>query len=145
MLLDTDKIKQLMELIHDTDICNVEVRDGEQSIRLERFSQKTEATITTTAAAAAPAPLSAQIAATPEAHQHTIKSPMVGIVYHAPTPNSANFVEVGQSVKKGQVVCIIEAMKMMNQIEADCNGTIKARLVDNGHSVEFDQPLFIIE
>ena|SRR3990167_9698111 len=139
MPLDTDKIKQLMELIQDTDICKIEVRDAEQSISLERFSQKTETTVVT------PSPPIPETTSAPAIPQHVIRSPMVGIVYHAPTPNSANFIEVGQPVKKGQVVCIIEAMKMMNQIEADRNGTIKACLVENGHSVEFDQPLFIIE
>ena len=142
MTFDAEKIKQLMALIEDTDIATIEVCEGDQSIRLERFGHKNESM---------PAP--AQVMQSEYAKEqsavattgHTIHSPMVGIVYLAPAPEAANFVTVGQSVKKGQVLCIIEAMKMMNQIEADRAGTITQKLIENAQPVEFGQPLFVIE
>lgn len=147
MTLNTDKIKQLMALIQDTDIAEIEICDGEQSIRLARFSK--EQSLHKITAPATPVAVEtaktepAQAPTTPTGH--TIHSPMVGIFYAAPAPEAPAFVEVGQQVKKGQVLCIIEAMKMMNQIEADRAGKISAKLAENGQPVEFGQPLFIIE
>jgi acetyl-CoA carboxylase biotin carboxyl carrier protein len=144
MSFDAEKIKQLMALIHDTDIATIEVCDGDQSIRLERFAHK--------AVPEVHQPVLSQIVAIESKSEklltptgHTIHSPMVGITYLAPAPDSAPFVAIGQTVKKGQVLCIIEAMKMMNQIEADRAGVVLQLLVENGQPVEFGQPLFVIE
>lgn len=140
MTFDSEKIKQLMALIQDTDIATIEVRNGDQSIRLERFTQKVE-----TVMSQEPVKIAVQAEPQLAPSGHTVLSPMVGIVYLAPAPDAKNFVMIGQTVKKGQVLCIIEAMKMMNQIEADVAGTVVQCLVENAHPVEFGQPLFVIE
>ena len=148
MNLDTQKIKALMELIEDTEFTEIEVRDGDQSIRLSRFSKSAPAVMTAapsaqTSANNSPASSVETFVTIPPGH--VLSSPMVGIAYAAPAPDAKPFVSLGQTVKKGQVLCIIEAMKMMNQVEADCAGIIKACLFENGQPVEFGQALFVIE
>jgi len=140
MTFDQKKIQALMALIEDTDIAEIEVQEGNDRIRLVRFSEQK------TTVAPIPGPAATTPAVTPtEHHGHTVNAPMVGIFYTAPSPEAKPFVSVGQPVKAGQVLCIIEAMKMMNQIEADRAGIIKACLISNGQPVEFGQPLFVIE
>jgi acetyl-CoA carboxylase biotin carboxyl carrier protein len=144
--MDIRKIKKLIDLIEESDIAEIEIREGEESVKISRYS------------AAAPvqyaAPVAAPVAAGPAASAapveekvsgHVVKSPMVGTFYRSASPGSASFVEIGQSVSNGQTLCIIEAMKILNQIEADKSGKIKQILVENGHPVEYGQPLFIIE
>lgn len=144
--MDIQKIQELIDLIEDTDIGEIEVKEGDTTVRISRQSGATFVHAPQPMyATAAPAPAAAAPAAEPVATGHTVRSPMVGTVYLSPSPGSKPFVELGQSVKAGDVLCIVEAMKMMNQIEADKAGTIKSRLVENGLPVEFDQPLFVIE
>lgn len=151
--MDIRKIKKLIEIVEDSDIAEIEITEGEETIRINRYGQPPvypahapmmpqpmHAT-----AAPAPAPTVEPKATEPTISGHTVKSPMVGTFYAAPAPDKPNFAQVGDTVTQGQTLCIIEAMKIMNQIEADQSGTIKAVLVDNGEPVEFDQPLFIIE
>jgi acetyl-CoA carboxylase biotin carboxyl carrier protein len=155
--MDIEKINRLIELIDNTSITEIEVREGETAVRITRQG----AGIPNQATVAAPAPLPSIPAAetstaknhlvadaaslTPEITGHIVRSPMVGTIYFAPAPGAKNFVEIGQNVKVGDILCIVEAMKMMNQIEADKPGVIKACLVENALPVEFDQPLFVIE
>ncbi len=147
--MDIRKIKKLIELIEASDIAEIEITEGEESVRINRYSQTaapvmTAAPVAIAAAASAPAIASAPAAA-PETSGHAVKSPMVGTFYRSASPGSAAFVEVGHSVKEGDTLCIIEAMKILNQIEADKSGTIKQILIENAQPVEYDQPLFIIE
>lgn len=151
--MDIRKIKKLIELLEESDIGELEIKEGEESVRISRGSASfmTAAPQVMAAPVAAPAPAAAPAAAPeakPEApaapNGHLIKSPMVGTYYAAPSPGSPAFVEVGQHVKAGDVVCIVEAMKMMNQIEADKAGVVEAILVTDGDPVEFDQPLITI-
>ena len=153
--MDIRKIKKLIELLEESNIGELEIKEGEESVRIARNSgtvQYVNAPMQGYAPApqhaAAPAPAAAPVAAAPVAAAaptgHSIKSPMVGTYYGAPAPGSANFIEVGKTVKVGDVICIIEAMKMMNQIQADKAGVIEAILVQDGNPVEFDQPLVII-
>jgi len=156
--MDIRKVKKLIELLEESNIDEIEIKEGEESVRISRNSAQAlamaAAPMTAYAPPAAPAQAPAAPAAAaaptpaadpaPAAGEHVVKSPMVGTFYRAPSPTSAPFVEVGQAVKVGDVVCIVEAMKMMNQIEADKTGTIEAILVENGEPVEFDQPLFSI-
>jgi acetyl-CoA carboxylase biotin carboxyl carrier protein len=146
--MDIRKVKKLIELLEESGIAEIEITEGEESVRISRYG--TAATYAAPAAAAppppaAPSPASAIQAAEEPPAGHTVRSPMVGTLYLAPTPGAKPFVEVGSEVKTGDTLCIIEAMKMMNQIEADIDGRIKAVLVGNGDAVEFDQPLFVIE
>ncbi|MDY6926736.1 MAG: acetyl-CoA carboxylase biotin carboxyl carrier protein [Pseudomonadota bacterium] len=147
--MDIRKIKKLIELVEESGIAELEITEGEESVRIHRGSSQAAAPVhyaapAPMAAPAAPAPAAAP--AEPEAPAgHTIKSPMVGTFYRASSPTAKNFVEVGQSVNVGDTLCIVEAMKMMNQIESDKAGVVKAILVENQEAVEFDQPLFIIE
>jgi len=156
--MDIEKIRQLIELIDETGIAEIEIREGETAVRLTRqlasvTAIPTAATMVTVPAMpqqAVPAPIAETdpIPAAPpsaEIKGHTVSSPMVGTVYLSPSPTAKAFVEIGQTVKEGDVLCIIEAMKMMNQIEADKGGVIAARLVENALPVEFGQPLFIIQ
>lgn len=153
--MDLRKIKKLIDLVQQTGIGELEIHEKDESVRITASKpiavSHAVAPVSTTIAAATyspePTPSAAPEAAKPAAttHQHAIKSPMVGTVYLSPTPGAKPFVEIGQSVKVGDVVCLIEAMKMFNQIEADKAGIICARLVDNGTPVEFNQPLFSIE
>ncbi len=152
--MDIRKIKKLIELLEESDIGELEIKEGEESVRISRGSANVAVAQPVVAAAPAPAPAPAAPAAPSVAEDkkesaqtftgHLIKSPMVGTFYRSPSPGSPAFVEVGQHVKPGDVVCIIEAMKMMNQIEADKAGVIEAILVEDGEPVEFDQPVITI-
>ena len=145
--MDIRKIKKLIDLIQESDVTEIEIKEGEESVRISRISaaapvmMAAPATPVPVAPAAAPATTATEAPATANA----VKSPMVGTFYRSASPESASFIEVGQTVAVGDVICIIEAMKMFNQIEADRSGTVKAILVENGHPVEFDEPLIIIE
>lgn len=147
--MDIRKIKKLIDLIEESDIAEIEISEGEESVRISRYSAVAPMQYAAPApVAAAPAPAAAGPAAAPAEERisgHAVKSPMVGTFYRSASPGSAAFVEVGQSVSVGQTLCIIEAMKILNQIEADKSGKIKQILVENGHPVEYGQPLFIIE
>lgn len=152
--MDIRKIKRLIELLEESGINEIEIKEGEESVRITRGLPASAApsvqhyTLPPQAAAPAPAP-AAEAAAEPAApavpEGHTVRSPMVGTFYRAPAPGAKPFTEVGTRVKAGDPLCIIEAMKMLNQIEADKDGVIKAILVENAQPVEFDQPLFVIE
>ena len=154
--MDLRKIKTLIDLVEESGISELEVKEGEESVRISRlppggFSPQyvlppAYSAAPAPAAVAAPAPAApAAPAAKPAEQRHVIKAPMVGTFYRAPTPGAKAFVEVGQTVKQGQTLCIIEAMKMLNQIEADRAGTIAEIFTENEKPVEFDQPLFAIE
>lgn len=153
--MDLRKIRKLIELIQETGIAEIEIREGEESVRITRETSKTMAPVISAAPAThlvseakpAQANASAPVAeqANPLANKHTVKAPMVGTVYLSPSPGANTFVQVGQVVKAGDTLCLIEAMKMFNQIEADKAGTITAILVETGVPVEFNQPLFVIE
>ena len=149
--MDIRKVKKLIELLEESNIDEIEIREGEESVRISRNTGQMPAYAVAPPPVAAPAP--APVAVAPAAEPapqaapingHVVKSPMVGTFYRAPSPGSPSFVEVGQNVKVGDVICIVEAMKMMNQIEADKAGTVEAILVEDGHPVEFDQPLVTI-
>ncbi|MGE6384628.1 acetyl-CoA carboxylase biotin carboxyl carrier protein [Pseudomonas sp. NPDC078416] len=150
--MDIRKVKKLIELLEESGIDELEIREGEESVRISRHSKTPAQQYYAPApvAAPAPAPVAAPVAAAaeaPPAPQHAgnvIKSPMVGTFYRTPAPGSPAFVEVGKTVKKGDTICIVEAMKMMNHIEAEVSGTIESILVENGQPVEYDQPLFTI-
>ena len=161
--MDIRKVKKLIEMLEESSLAEIEIREGEESIRISRVSSVGGATVVTTsgtpaaapaaaapaaaAPAAAPAPAAPAAAPTGETIPpgHVVTSPMVGTFYRAPSPGAKPFVEVGTQVKVGDVLCIIEAMKMMNQIEADKAGVIKAILKENGQPVEYGEPLFVIE
>lgn len=155
--MDIRKIRKLIELLEETGIAEIEIKEGEESLRLSRYAQTTVEPITRPAI---PLPATTHTAITPPAtilqHSeqkpieattsgHRVRSPMVGTMYTSPSPEAPAFVQVGQTVKVGDTLCIIEAMKMFNEIEADKAGVITAILVANGDPVEFDQPLFTIE
>lgn len=157
--MDIRKVKKLIELLEESGIDELEITEGEESVRIARHRTPAATThVVAAPAAAAPAaaaPMPAQAAAEttqgpapaavePVTRGFVQRSPMVGTFYRAASPGAAAFAEVGQTVKKGDVICIVEAMKMMNQIEADQGGTIESILVENGQAVEFDQPLFTI-
>ncbi len=145
--MDIRKIKKLIELLEESDIAEIEIIEGEESLRISRGTQTVVQTAPA-AVAAAPAPaatVTTEAAAEPEISGHQVTSPMVGTFYRSSSPGAKPFVEVGQSVSAGDTICIIEAMKLLNQIEADKDGTIKAILVENGQPVEYGQPIFIIE
>jgi acetyl-CoA carboxylase biotin carboxyl carrier protein len=146
--MDIRKIKKLIELVEESGISELEITEGEESVRIHRGSSSSApqphfAYAPQMAAPAAPAPSPVETA--PVVTGHTLKSPMVGTFYRSSSPEAKAFVEVGQKVRVGDTLCIIEAMKMMNQIESDTDGVVKEILVGNQESVEFDQPLFIIE
>lgn len=151
--MDLRKLKTLIDLVQNSGISELEISEGEEKIRIaKQLSAPQTAMVNlpvaghaTTSAAVPPAPT---FAATPEAVPaiagHQVKSPMVGTFYRASAPGAAPFVEVGQAVQVGQTLCVIEAMKLMNEIEAEVAGTVTAILVENGQPVEFGQPLFVI-
>ncbi len=150
--MDIRKIKKLIDLIQESDIAEIEIQEGEESVRISRNSTSAPVMMSAPAVqqaapvAAAPAIAAPVAEVAPAASTaNAVKSPMVGTFYRSSSPEAPSFVEVGQSVNAGDVICIIEAMKMFNQIEADRSGTVKAILVENGHPVEFDEPLIIIE
>lgn len=157
--MDIRKVKKLIELLEESGINEIEIREGEESVRISRkqesaapqyvVAQSPSAGTMSAPPASAPAlvpsdtPIAPEKNALPEGHVMT--SPMVGTMYRAPSPTQPSFVEIGSSVKVGDTLCIVEAMKMLNQIEADASGTIVAILVENGQPVEFGQPLFVIK
>jgi acetyl-CoA carboxylase biotin carboxyl carrier protein len=148
--MDIRKVKKLIELLEESGIAEIEIKEGEESVRISRG-------VVAPIASNAPAVANAPVVAPPPvesnsresesaAHDgHVVAAPMVGTFYDAPSPQSEPFVRVGQAVSEGDPLCIIEAMKIMNPIEADRAGTITAVLVDNGHAVEYEQPLFVID
>lgn len=151
--MDLRKLKTLIELVESSGIAELEISEGEERVRITRTAASTQQTytptlssnITTTAPAQASTPAAAVEPAKPAVMEgHVVKSPMVGTFYRSASPGSKAFVDVGQSVNSGETVCIIEAMKLLNEIEADQSGVIKAILVENGQPVEFGQPLFVI-
>ena len=151
--MDIRKVKKLIELLEESGIDELEIREGEESVRISRHGkQPTYAQQPVYAQAPAPAPAAAPVAAAaaeaaPAAAKlngTVVRSPMVGTFYRAAGPTSSNFVEVGSTVKKGDILCIVEAMKMMNHIEAEASGTVESILGENGQPVEYDQPLFTI-
>jgi acetyl-CoA carboxylase biotin carboxyl carrier protein len=148
--MDIRKIKKLIELLDESGVAEIEIKEGEESVRISRqqhaFSTApTQQMISAPAAPAPAAPAAAEEPAEAEISGHKINSPMVGTFYRAASPGATAFTEVGQMVSEGDTLCIIEAMKILNQIEADKSGKVKAILVENGQPVEFGQPLFIIE
>lgn len=144
--MDIRKIKKLIEIIEESGIAELEIKEGEESIRINRYSAA-PVTYAQAPAAAAPAATAAAPAASSEEKitGHVVKSPMVGTFYRSASPGTKVFTDVGQSVQVGDTLCIIEAMKILNQIEADKSGTITKILVENAQPVEYGQPLFIIE
>jgi acetyl-CoA carboxylase biotin carboxyl carrier protein len=150
--MDLRKLKKLIDLVQESGIGEIEITEGEEKVRISRQAAGQPVIMTTgmqpmmggaMPAAAPAAPAAAPVA--PEPTGHTLKSPMVGTFYRAPSPGAPSFVEVGQTVTKGQTLCIIEAMKLLNEIESDVAGKVKAILVENGQPVEYGQPLFVIE
>ncbi|XOZ33023.1 acetyl-CoA carboxylase biotin carboxyl carrier protein [Halomonadaceae bacterium KBTZ08] len=155
--MDIRKVKKLIELLEESDVEELEIQEGEDSVRISR---RRGDTVTMAAPAPAPAPQQPAQPAQPqntgaseqaeektepdEPQGHLVRSPMVGTFYRAPSPTSSPFVEVGQKVHAGDALCIVEAMKMMNQIEADISGTVSQILVDDSEPVEYDQPMFVI-
>jgi len=148
--MDLRKLKTLIDLVAESGIAELEITEGEGKVRIVKFSQAVQPVAYAPApqyapaagAEAAPAAPVAPVAAAVQGH--TVKAPMVGTFYRAPNPGSPAFVEVGQTVKEGEPLCIIEAMKLLNEIEADKSGVIKEILVENGEPVEYGQPLFVI-
>lgn len=154
--MDIRKIKKLIELVEESGITELEVQEEEGTVRISRAApaiapaavQYAAAPVVATPAAApaqAPAAATSAPAASDELSGHLVRSPMVGTFYRSPSPEAKAFVEVGQSVKVGDALCIVEAMKMMNRIEADKAGVVKAILINDGDAVEFDEPLIVIE
>ena len=151
--MDIRKVKKLIELLEESGIDELEIKEGEESVRISRHSKTPAQQYYAPAPMHAPAPApaaAAPVAAAPAAPAAPVlngtvaRSPMVGTFYRKSSPSSPSFVEVGQTVKKGDILCIIEAMKMMNHIEAEASGVIESILVENGQPVEYDQPLFTI-
>ena len=146
--MDIRKIKKLIELVEESGISELEITEGEESVRIHRGGNFNQAPLAYAPQMMAPAPVApvAAVAAleAPKATGHVLKSPMVGSFYRSSSPEAQAFVEVGQKVRVGDTLCIIEAMKMMNQIESDKDGVIQEILVENQEAVEFDQPLFVI-
>jgi len=150
--MDLRKLKKLIDLVEESGIAELELTEGEEKIRIVKGGGQTrEPFYMVSGPAPVAAPLPASAPATPppaiapaEPEVHVVKSPMVGTFYRCPSPGAKSFVEIGDSVKKGQTICIIEAMKLMNEIEADKDGVIKDALVENGQPVEYGEPLFII-
>ncbi|UGA54648.1 acetyl-CoA carboxylase biotin carboxyl carrier protein [Vibrio sp. VB16] len=149
--MDIRKIKKLIELVEESGICELEISEGEESVRISRnspaqFAPMQYAAPATALAPAAAAPVLAEAAPVKaEPAGHKVLSPMVGTFYRSPSPEAKSFVEVGQSVSAGDTIGIVEAMKMMNQIESDKSGVVTAILIEDGATVEFDQPLVVIE
>ncbi|MFN2644400.1 MAG: acetyl-CoA carboxylase biotin carboxyl carrier protein [Burkholderiales bacterium] len=147
--MDLRKLKKLIDLVQESGIAELEITEGEEKVKIVKggFASAPAAVVALPAAApAAILPAASPGAAEPPEGQegHVVKAPMVGTFYRSPSPDAKSFVEVGQAVKEGDTICIIEAMKLMNEIEADASGTVKAILVENGQPVEYGQPLFIL-
>jgi acetyl-CoA carboxylase biotin carboxyl carrier protein len=152
--MDIRKVKKLIELLEESGISELEISEGEESVRISRYprmAMQAPMSVPGPMPQALPNPAAAATPATaagehkPRIDEHTVTSPMVGTYYSASAPGAKEFVEIGTEVKRGQILCIIEAMKMMNQIESDKEGRVTAILATNGEPVEFGQPLFIIE
>jgi acetyl-CoA carboxylase biotin carboxyl carrier protein len=154
--MDIRKIKKLIELLEESGIAEIEIKEGEEAVRISRMSpgaghqapqvaHPPAAAPAPGAAAPAPAPPAESAPLKPKPNEHVITAPMVGTFYASPSPGAKAFVEIGDEIKVGQVLCIIEAMKMMNQIEADKAGRIASIMARNGDPVEFGQPLFVVE
>ncbi len=149
--MDIRKVKKLIELLEESGIAEIEIKEGEEAVRISRMPTGSYAThapapvMAPAAAAAPPAAAVEAVPAKPRANEHVVTAPMVGTFYAAATPGAKAFVDIGDEVKVGQVLCIIEAMKMMNQIEADKAGRVTSVMAQNGDPVEFGQPLFVIE
>lgn len=154
--MDIRKIKKLIELVEESGINELEISEGEESVRISRSAPNTGYPVMQQAyaapmmqaqapVAAAPAAALAEAPAKAEISGHIVRSPMVGTFYRTPSPDAKAFVEIGQKVNVGDTLCIVEAMKMMNQIEADKAGVVKAILIESGQPVEFDEPLVVIE
>src|SRR3954469_19587033 len=152
--MDLRKLKKLIDLVQESGIGEIEITEGEEKVRISRqgpagapimMAAPAMQPMGLQQAGAAPAAAPAAPAAPAEPEGHVVKSPMVGTFYRAPSPGAPSFVEVGQPVTKGQTLCIIEAMKLLNEIESDASGVVKAILVENGQPVEYGQPLFLIE
>ena len=156
--MDIRKIKKLIELLEQSDVAEIEIHEGEESVRISRHGSPAPTAPMSTLLSPAYAPATVpQISAAPAAAEtpppaaeeepshHLLRSPMVGTFYRAPSPGTKSFVEEGQQVKLGDTLCIIEAMKILNQIESDKTGVVKKILVENGQPVEYNQPLFAIE
>lgn len=153
--MDIRKVKRLIELLEESDISEIEIQEGEESVRISRHGHAHNQPFPTPAWGPSPAPQPAPVAAAPSSESstspatvhpagHAVTSPMVGTFYRASAPGAKPFAEVGQRIKKGDPICIVEAMKMMNQIDADQDGVVEAILVEDGEPVEFDQPMLII-
>ncbi|OKP00105.1 acetyl-CoA carboxylase biotin carboxyl carrier protein [Xenorhabdus eapokensis] len=148
--MDIRKIKKLIELVEESGISELEISEGEESVRISRTTTATAMPMTQqyiSAPVQQPVQAAAPVAADKPAEisGHTVRSPMVGTFYRSPSPDAKPFIEVGQHVNQGETLCIVEAMKMMNQIEADKTGVVKAILAQDGQPVEFDEPLVVIE
>jgi acetyl-CoA carboxylase biotin carboxyl carrier protein len=155
--MDIRKVKKLIEMLEESTLAEIEIREGEESIRISRASSVGAPAVVSAVGASAHPPASAQAEAissgapvpiepaVPPPSGHSVTSPMVGTFYRSPSPGTPPFVDIGSEVKVGDVLCIIEAMKMMNQLESDKAGAVKAILKENGQPVEFGEPLFVIE
>ncbi len=153
--MDLRKLKKLIDLVEASGIAELELTEGEEKVRISRnppgavayapaYMPQPAFPVSLATAAPAPAPAAPAEPAAPAVEGHVVKSPMVGTFYRSPSPDTKPFVEVGSTVSAGDTLCIIEAMKLLNEIEADKSGVIKAILVENGHPVEFGEPLFVI-
>ncbi len=149
--MDIRKVKKLIELLEESDVAEIEIHEGEESVRISRTSTIASPVITAPVAAAAPPPMANTNTATESAPSapnepegHLIRSPMVGTFYRAPSPGAKPFIVEGQAVASGETLCIIEAMKILNQIESDKTGKVIEILVENGQPVEYNEPLFVI-
>jgi acetyl-CoA carboxylase biotin carboxyl carrier protein len=148
--MDLRKLKTLIDLVETSGIAELEIQEGEERVRITRAPVQGQQTVMFQPAPQAAAPVAiaaaapAEVVAPPVDEGHAVKSPMVGTFYRSASPGAAPFVEIGDTVAQGDTLCIVEAMKLMNEIEADASGTIKAVLAENGQAVEFGQPLFII-
>ena len=150
--MDLRKLKKLIELVEESGIGELEITEGEEKVRISKSASSTQTYVTASPVMQPLTPAAEPVAATaaPAAAEslpegHVVKSPMVGTFYRTSTPGANPFVEVGQTVKSGETLCIIEAMKLLNEIESDKDGIIKAVLVENGQPVEYGEPLFVIE
>ncbi|MHB1871708.1 MAG: acetyl-CoA carboxylase biotin carboxyl carrier protein [Steroidobacteraceae bacterium] len=148
--MDIRKIKKLIELLEESGIAEIEIKEGEEAVRISRMPTGNALVhavpqIAAAVPAAPPPAAAAEVAAKPRPNEHVITAPMVGTFYAAQTPGAKPFVDIGDEIKVGQVLCIIEAMKMMNQIEADRAGRVTSIMARNGDPVEYGQPLFVIE
>jgi acetyl-CoA carboxylase biotin carboxyl carrier protein len=148
--MDLRKLKTLIDLVQNSGISELEISEGEEKIRIAKHTTATPTTVMTGTSMSAPAMAAPTLAAIPditlpaEPEGHQVKAPMVGTFYRSGSPGAPAFAEIGQTVKQGDTLCLIEAMKLMNEIEADASGTVKAILVENGQPVEYGQPLFLI-